>query len=706
MTSPPPLQAHALPPSFALQMAQGSTAHAAGDRAAALTAFQSAVALAPENVHAACACAALLHELDRPQAALRLLRRVEALLLGDPEGATNLAVAAAACGLLPDAQHYLDRALSLQADHWYALAQHSVIAQRLGNWPTAIEYAKQWVAATPERADACLHLLDCLLGARQADQALVHMGEALQRFPDDPQIACRQVMALALHGDFEAAAQALAGLNPAASAAWRQFLGSAASHNTDVHGQNGPDARSLFLRQTFEAMDEGDWRSAPRAAALLRQLSAGPTHGGRTAELHLAMYYGLALGLTEEETQRLGQLAWSGLAADQRPALPAFSVKPSFRVNDSRIHVGLAVHSLHDQAATLNLAARLALHDATRFAFHLYSPTPQPQAVLAEPLMAHSVVEIAHFSDDEAAQRIRLDRLDLWIDSTFGTPWWRPNIALRRVAPVQVQLLPWQGHVPGGPFDYALSDRIIHAGAQPGSTSSALVRPPYTCWMDGFIRALPGPVLHRRGLGLPDSAPVLCAFVPALHIDPDTLDLWLQLLLDQPDAVLWLPAFAAATRQHLQAAAQLQGVDPARLVFVSAQSAHPSSALLPLADLFLDPLRICGGRYLAQALHSGLPAVSCAGQHGAMRLGVSMLHAAGLSEGVTHDRASYLATALALLRDPPRLTALRAQLQAAQNTAPLFDLQARLSDCEAAWTAMVDRARAGLPPCRLELDPD
>ncbi len=704
MPSPPDPQALVLPHSFAQQMVRGSTAHAAGERPAALAAFQAAVALAPDNVQAACACAALLHELDRPQAALRALRRVEAQLLGDAEGATNLALAAAACGLLPEAQQHLDHALVLQGDYLPALAQHSLIAKRLGDWAAAIAYAEQCVTAAPGRPEVWLHLLDCLLGARQYDLALEHVDKAMRRFPDDAHIACRQVMALALHGDFAAAGLAQAGLDPAASAVWQQFLGMASPHAAAVNATEGPDARSLFLRQAFEAMDEGDWRDAARANALLGELSAGPTHAGRTAELQLAMYYGLALGLTDTEIQGLARLAWAGVAADQRPGLPAFSVKRSVRAKDSRIHVGMAVHSLRDRAATSRLAARLALHDPSRFAFHVYSPTPQPQAVLAEPLLAHSVVEIAHFSDDEAVQRIRLDTLDLWIDSTFGTPWWRPGIAQRRVAPVQIQPLPWHGQLPGGPFDYVLSDRFVHPSVQADSPSNALVRLPRTCWMEGSNATSPGPTWARRDLGLPDSAPILCAFVPALHIDPDTLNLWLQLLLDQPDAVLWLPAFAAPTRRRLQAAAQVHGVDPARLIFVSQPSPQSPGPLLPLADLFLDPLRLSGGHELALALHRGLPAVSCAGPGSAARLGASMLHAAGLGEAVASDSASYLATALALLRDPPRLAALRARLQAAQNTAPLFDQQARLGECEAAWMAMVERARAGLPPAALEID--
>lgn len=703
MTSPTAPQAHALPPSFAQQMVRGSTAHAAGDRAAALAAFQAAAALAPDNVQAACACAALLHELDRPQAALRVLRRVETRLLDDAEGATNLALAAAACGQLAEAQQHLDRALQLQGDHWPALVQHSLIAKRLGDWAAAIAYAEQCVAAAPGRPEVWLHLLDCLLGARQPGQALRHLDEAMRRFPDDAHIACRQVMALALHGDFEAAGQAQAGLNPAARAAWQQFLGMAGQRG-GVSASAGPDARSLFLRQAFEAMDEGDWRDAARATALLREWSAGPTHAGRSAELQLAMYYGLALDLPEKDMQQLARLALSGVAAAQRPGLPAFSVKRSFRANDRRIHVGMAVHSLRDLAATHRLAARLALHDHSRFVFHLYSPTPQPQAVLAEPLLAHSVVEMAHFSDDEAVQRIRLDSLDLWIDSTFGTPWWRPGIAQRRVAPVQIQPLPWPGHLQVGPFDYVLSDRFIHRDVQAGSPSGALVRLPHTCWMDVFSATPAGSALKRRDLGLPDSAPILCAFVPALHIDPDTLALWLQMLLGQPDAVLWLPAFAAPTRRQLQAAAQLQGVNPERLIFVSQPSPQPLGALLALADLFLDPLRLSGGPELAQALHSGLPAVACAGEGSAARLGASILHAAGLGEAVAPDSASYLATALALLRDPQRLAALRARLLAAQNTAALFDQPARLRACEAAWSAMVERSRAGLPPAALEID--
>ena len=107
MTSRAPTAARAAdaapdePGEFNALMASGVAAHVAGDRVGALAMFESALALAPDSAHAVSACAALLFELSRPRAAFKLLLGIEKLLLADPDGATNLAITASACGQWP-----------------------------------------------------------------------------------------------------------------------------------------------------------------------------------------------------------------------------------------------------------------------------------------------------------------------------------------------------------------------------------------------------------------------------------------------------------------------------------------------------------------------------------------------------------------------------------------------------------------------------
>ncbi|RZJ07209.1 MAG: hypothetical protein EOO54_23680, partial [Haliea sp.] len=126
-------------------------------------------------------------------------------------------------------------------------------------------------------------------------------------------------------------------------------------------------------------------------------------------------------------------------------------------------------------------------------------------------------------------------------------------------------------------------------------------------------------------------------------------------------------------------------------------------ARLQLADLFVDTLRFNANQGLADALRMGVPAVTCAGNGMASRLGGSILRAAGLPEGITDSVDAYVAAVLRLGREPQALAAMRGRLQAQRADAPLFDLHPRVREWEAAWAYMVERSRAGLPPVAFDV---
>jgi predicted O-linked N-acetylglucosamine transferase (SPINDLY family) len=659
-------------------MKEGIEAHESGDPIRALLAFETALALAPGNVQASSACATLLFELARPQAALACLRAVEQQLLADAEGATNLAIAASACGEREAAKNYLDIALLRDAGHTRALQHLAMIHAQDSQWDLAIELARRCLAAAPHQDQAWIALADLLLGARRHAEAAMHLDKATRQFPGHPILSGRHALALALCGDFEQSDQLLASLAEMPS---REQLPAG-------------DARTLFSRHAFEALQDCDWRDQAQLLALVQQELSAMRMGAASRDMRAALVCGPLLPLHEEEMQVAARATWSVLAA--QPARPG---RP-FSANDVRgrqgvIRVGIAAHDLRDEAATAELAAQLALHDTARFDFYVYSPTPQPQAALAQALAPHRVIEIAHFSDDEAIARIRLDRLDIWLDLTFGSLGWRPSIAARRVAPVQLQHPGWHGQEAQGPFEYTLSDVFIHPSS--GKDSKALVRLPHTCWPASRIPAST-PGITRHQTGLPAGALVLCAFAPSIHIDAHSFSVWMQLLKQLPEAVLWLPPLNRSAQVNLRREAQAAGVEEQRLCFATAATRRERLDSLALADLFIDTLRINARQDLRDALALGIPAISCAGSGMSARVGGSMLHATGLGDCVFDEEADYVAAVLRLGRDRAALQQLRVRLAAKLLTAPLFDLPARVRELEAAWTFMAERARAGLPP--------
>ncbi|MGB4118030.1 MAG: hypothetical protein WBK51_15930 [Polaromonas sp.] len=637
-------------------MARGTAAHAAGDPIKALTAFEAALSLNPQNTHATSAYAALLFEQARPRAAFTLLQGIESQLLLDADGCANLGLAALSCNQELQASAYFEKALQLQPTHAAALTHLGMLAAREQRWLDAIDLARQCVASLPNDVTGHSNLMDYLLGARCSVEALAQFETLSEALKDHPQIAIRRVVALALNAEFDAANQAMSRLNPLAMTELANFL------------QRGgaTDLQSLFYRRALDAMQTCDWRDYDRLCAVVGK---DRIHQGLPGSPIV-------------------------VATDKTKTVPPFTAMRSAVTHADKIRIGIAATSLRDAAATQALAAELSLYDASQFTFHIYSPTPQPHAILSAPLAAHSVVEIAHFSDEEAVWRIRLDRLDIWFDLTVDTPWHRPGIAQHRVAPLQVLPLSGQQSLSDGSYDYALSDRYLQEESSAKPSSVALAHLPYACWTTAPAAVVANP--SRQTVGLADEAFVVCVFGPCAHISPQIFSDWMQLLSAVPNTVLWLSHASPNTQANLRREALQAGIAPERIIFLAA--AADMQNMLPLADLFLGTPGSHHALTLVATLRSGVPAIAAASP-----MANSVLSAAGLEDCYFNSTEVCLAKALELAQNPNALKALRERMHLTVALSPLFGAANRANERAKAWTLMVQRSRAGFPPTTFDV---
>lgn len=695
------------PADYDQRMAHGAALHAAGQVERALVEFEQALVLRPGDADAASACAALLAGSGQPVAAYRTLLTARAQLLATADGATNLAIAAEDCGQWAEAQAAYGRALELDPDHPRALNNTALMAARAGDWDTAVVRLQRCLALAPEDPQCWVNLGDVLVSARRFDAAASLLADAIERFGMHPALRVRHTLALAFGGQLEPAQQQLDRFDPAQAAMLRDLLQHAAAASGRTVRQAPlqlPDARELFCQQAFEAMQHCDWRDHDRLTTVIRAMEAEAVRTGRFRDGRDTQFYGLLLPLHEDE---LAALRVRSIAAIERnlatPMAPFVATRSRHR--DTRIHVGLAVQSLKDPRVANALVAQLQAHDRDRFAIHVVSPTPDPDLRFTGHLasLCAGAVEIGHMTDDEAVGRLRIDELDVFVDMAFDTPWCRPEIPQRRVAPVQIRQTTWHRHHPPSPCDYNMSDRFVHPDGLPMAPYGAVVRLPHTCWLATNDDQPQGPLPERAALGLPPEGLVLCSLVAPLMVDPQTFAAWMQMLQRLAGAVLLLPAYPPLARQHLAQAAAAAGIDPARLVYLPRGTRPEMLARIALADLFVDTLRFNANQGLVDALRMGVPALTCAGNNMASRLGASILAAAGLPGGIYTSVDAWIAQVVHLGLDAAARDGLRQSLAAAKATAPLFQPVARVREWEWAWAEMVRRWREGVAPAAFDV---
>ena len=282
------------------------------------------------------------------------------------------------------------------------------------------------------------------------------------------------------------------------------------------------------------------------------------------------------------------------------------------------------------------------------------------------------------------AQRIHADGIHILVDLAGYTSHSSTLILALRPAPVQLHYLGYPGTLGADFIPYLLADRHLIPESAVAQYSEQVITLPHA-WATTPM-TIADPFLSRSDYGLPEHGMVYCCFNGIYKIEPEIFALWMEILKQVPESILWLlDGKNAGSNQRLRQSAHHAGIDPDRLVFAAKQPHAEYLARYRLADLFLDTLVYNAGATAVGALAAGLPILTCPGQHYAARMGASLCQAVGMPELICDSPVAYVREAVALGRSPQRLAALKSRLAAAVDTAPLFQPQVLVATLEDAY---------------------
>jgi predicted O-linked N-acetylglucosamine transferase (SPINDLY family) len=174
--------------------------------------------------------------------------------------------------------------------------------------------------------------------------------------------------------------------------------------------------------------------------------------------------------------------------------------------------------------------------------------------------------------------------------------------------------------------------------------------------------------------------------------------IWVKLLKQVENSVLWLLESNTWQAQNLRAEIGRQNIAADRIIFAPMVSPAAHLSRLGLADLFLDSLPYNAHTTASDALWAGLPLLTCVGSTFPGRVAASVLEAAGMPELITRSLAAYEALALKLACDKNLLLSLRARLQRNRDTSLLFDTNVYRQHIESAYRTMWELHQKGEAP--------
>ena len=603
-----------------------------------------------------------------------------------PEMMVNLGNVLAQLGNADEALRQYDQALRQKADLFEALFNRANLYLETGrNLEALADYEK----AARIRTDVpglWNNRGTALRGLRKLDDALLSYERAVALAPNHVNALTNRAIALhdlrRLDQAFMASEAALAaqpdfaealyvrgnilrdlGRLPEAQSSYERALQKAPQHPLALNG----------LAQVSAVLC--DWA---KTASLLPRLTSDVQAGRAVIQPFVLMGY-------SEDAALLRRCAETYVHRVAPVQPPLYDGKP---YRHDRIRLAYLSADFHQHPTAQLMAELFERHDRNRFEVSAFAFGPDDGSAMRHRLVKafDSFDDVRAFSEFEIARMIRAREIDIAVDLNGYTHEARPGIFSHRPAPVQVNYLVYPGTTGAGYMDYVLADRIVLPLDQQAFFSEKIIHLP-DCYQanDATRSLLPAP--SRAELGLPEQAFVFCCFNNSWKIAAPVFAIWMRLLQQVPESVLWLLDSPAS--ENLRAQAASHGVDAGRLVFAPKLPPDQHLARHHAADLFLDTLPYNAHTTCSDALYAGLPVVTCYGKAFQARVAASLLKAIDLPELVTTRPEDYEALALELANNPPLLQATREKLRRNRTTTPLYDSDRFRRNIEAAYEAMV-----------------
>ena len=373
----------------------------------------------------------------------------------------------------------------------------------------------------------------------------------------------------------------------------------------------------------------------------------------------------------------------------------------SFKHDDyqpQKLRIGFISPDFREHAVGRLIHKIFPYFDLDRFDIYAYSTVDVDDQITQAVRSGCDVfVNLANLSTIAAAQRIYDDGIHIMIDLAGYTIGHGAAILALQPAPIQAQWLGYPDTMGAEFMQYYLGDRTLITDEIAEHYTEEIIYLPHT-----FVASplkVSEKVMTRAEFGLPEDAFVFCCFNSHYKITPELFELWLRILEQVPNSVLWLAS--GGGRENLRSEAKKRGLAEDRLIFAEKIPHDEYLARYALADLYLDTFIYNAGSTAAAVLWTGLPMLTCPGKTNASRMGASICRAGGLEWAICNSSEDYEQRAVHLATYPEELAQireqLRSQLQSEATYPPLFDVTNFVRSLETAFEQMWNQRKLKAP---------
>jgi predicted O-linked N-acetylglucosamine transferase (SPINDLY family)/lipoprotein NlpI len=649
--------------------------------------LERAIALDPRSPDAHGNLGAVYFNLQKFQDARACQEKAIALKPNSPIALTNLGNTLLHIGLGEQAIELHERAIRLKPDYADAFCNRGMAELIKGQFERAKESFDRALVFQPRHAEAIAGKGMVCIELRHYEEAAAAIAAGLAIKPDSPKILAQRGR---LNLDLSRLEQALADFDAALALSPR--LEVALQGKAQVNILKGNTAEAMAAVQTLlEGNPRSDigiallascYASQGEIATALEHLDAGLAIAPDYADLIGRKIFLLDyLPDADFAVQQAARKHWWDVIGAK---LPQRALSPRKLDPDKRISIGYVASEFRNHSAAFALLPVLRHHDHARFEIVCYSCSPLRDEMTDKfRSMADVWVDAWQLSDDELADRIQADGIDILIDVSGHSTGNRLHVFARKPAPIQVTGF---GHATGTglqTMDHVFADPIFIPQSARHLLAEKVHDLPCLITIDPILDVPPSePPMLRNGYV------TFGVFNRIYKISDEAISVWSTVMGEVTGSKIIIKHTLLddpLLRGRLVARFVARGVAVENIVCLGSTSRHEHLLAYAKVDISLDTFPQNGGVSTWESLYGGVPVVAKLGNGASSRASGSIVAAVGLDGWVAEDDDGYAAIACKYAAQPAHLTKLRAELPALIAASPAGNVELYTREVEAAY---------------------
>ncbi|MBR0725366.1 tetratricopeptide repeat protein [Bradyrhizobium manausense] len=665
-----------LPEHFGALHLLGLCAFATQNLEAARQILKQAVTVDPRSAQAFSDLGATHFALGQYEDARTYLEKAIALKPSFPMALANLGNALLHLNCVEQAIECYDRAIKLKPDYVDALCNRGLAELALQQFDRARQSFERTLLFQPRHVEALVGKGLVNIELKNYDTAKSALETALAIRPGSAKIlANRGRVNLELSRLDQAAADFDAAL------AISPKLEVALQGKAQVSLNMGNTAQAILACTTL--LEEN-----PRSAIAMALLSACFANQGEIASAIELLDAALAIapdaGLIGRKIFFLDFLADADFAVQQAARkhwwdaigtkLPQRTLAPRSLDPDRQIVIGYVSAEFWYHSAAFALLPVLRHHDRAKFKIVCYAcSSTQDEVTASFKQMADVWVDAWQLSDDQLADRIQADNVDILIDVSGHTTGNRLSVFARKPAPIQVTAF---GHASGTglqTMDYVLADPVFVPETARHLLAEKVYDLPCLNTLDPILDVPPSELPMLR-----NGRVTFGVFNRINKISDEAIRVWSKLMREVAGSRIILKHTLLddpLVRERLLARFVAHGIGEADITCLGMTPRHEHLRAFAQVDISLDPFPQNGGISTWESLYAGVPVIAKLGNASSSRAGASIVAAVGLKDWVAEDDDGYAAIACKFAAQPDYLAKLRAELPTQISASPAGNVE-------------------------------